>query len=246
MRHGIGLDGCAGGWVCVHAQPGSCRATLLPGIEMLDALLDGIPARERRVLVDIPIGLTVAGDRRVDVEARRLLGRQGSSVFGIPPRPVFDARSYPEALALADAAWGKGLSKQAFHILPKIREVDLWLRRRGAAPLRESHPELAFRGLARLAGIDAGRLASKKTEAGAATRREILAAHGIDPGALCAELEGARIARDDVLDAAALAATARLTPSQLATVPARAETDALGLPMEMIVPAAVLNDESAA
>jgi predicted RNase H-like nuclease len=241
---GIGIDGCSGGWAAVVVDDVGARLHLLRGIGALDPLLLAAGA-DARVLVDIPVGLPVAGEREVDVAARTLLGPRTGSVFGIPPRPVLDALDYPEALALARAAMGKGLSKQAFHLLPKIREVDRWLRRRGGAvPLRESHPELVFRGLARLARRDADALGAKRTAPGRRARLAVLADHGVDGAALLAaprREKGLAAAEDDVLDAAALAVAARLPAAALATVPAVPATDPLGLPMEMLIPAAALD-----
>ena len=244
-RAGLGLDGCRGGWVlALLGADGRPDFALLPRIEALDALLAARPGPAPRGLVDVPIGLPLAGERSVDAAAKALLGSAAASVFTIPPRPVLDALDFPEAQLLARAAMGKGFSIQAWNILPKIREVDLWLRRRGPgfAPLREAHPELVFRGLARLAGTEPPG-AAKKTPAGRAQRLAILGALDVDTGAVTAMRAGTcTAAPDDVLDALALAAAARLPDRSLATLPRAPETDPLGLPMEMVIPRALLAD----
>jgi Uncharacterized conserved protein len=57
-----------------------------------------------------------------------------------------------------------------------------------------------------------------------------------------AEAEGSVPKVDDILDALGLAAVARLPDTALATVPETPEIDPLGLPMEMVVPAILLED----
>ena len=242
---GIGLDGCRGGWVVAIARAsGAVETTLIPRIEGLDAILAISGARPPVALIDIPIGLPLAGERPIDVEARAVLGRAASSVFTVPPRPVFDALDFDEAQTLARGAMGKGFSIQAWNILPKIREVDLWLRRRGGTPpIREAHPELAFRGLAQLAGSDANDFDSKKTSEGQQQRRGVLEALGLDVTNLGAMKAGSVAASvDDVLDAAALAALARRPVADRDTLPRLDSIDPLGLPMEMVVPRTVIGD----
>ena len=240
---GIGLDGCRGGWVVAIARSsGAIELALLPRIEGLETILSGFGARRPVALIDIPIGLPLGGERPIDVEARAALGRAASSIFTVPPRPVFDALDFSEAQTLARGAMGKGFSIQAWNILPKIREVDLWLRRRGdAPPVREAHPELAFRGLARLADLKGMNFESKKTATGQRQRKEVLEALGFDLTGIGAAKAGSVTASpDDVLDAVALAALALRPAQDRTTLPCKAATDPLGFPMEMVVPRTVI------
>jgi predicted RNase H-like nuclease len=55
--------------------------------------------------------------------AQTLLGMRRSSVFRIPPRAAVEADCYEAASAAARAGCGKGLSKQAFALFPKILEL---------------------------------------------------------------------------------------------------------------------------
>lgn len=246
MITGLGLDGCRGGWVLARlGDDGRAECSVLPRIEALDAVLAARSGPAPRCLIDIPVGLPLSGARPVDAAAKALLAGAASSVFTIPPRPVFDALDFSEGQRLARDSMGKGFSIQAWNILPKIREVDLWLRRRGphAPPLRESHPELAFRGLARIAGMDPLTLGKKATKAGEEQRKAVLAGHGVDVEPALADRSalGSNAPKvDDVLDALALATLARFPEGDLATVPEQPACDPLGLPMEMVVPRILL------
>jgi predicted RNase H-like nuclease len=145
----IGIDGCRAGWFCVILDEGdawSCR--LAPDAHAVAELA----MEADSVLIDIPIGLSDSGPdgRLCDREARQLLGRgRASSVFSAPARRTLAAASYPDALVLNRQATGRGLSKQAWNIVPKIREIDTLLcgNRALRGVLRESHPELCFRAL---------------------------------------------------------------------------------------------------
>jgi hypothetical protein len=81
------------------------------------------------IALDMPIGLPERGPRACDLEARRLLGPgRASSVFPAPIRPVLVATSYDDACQIRLQVEGKKLSRQAWVIVPKIREVDDMLR----------------------------------------------------------------------------------------------------------------------
>jgi predicted RNase H-like nuclease len=203
----LGVDGCAAGWVAV-AMPGPA-ACAGPGIGAVvdQAVADGPLAV---IAIDMPAGLADAGRRPADVLARRDLGPRWASIFLTPVRAALaaagpgasHAERYRAASEASRRVAGEGISRQAFALLPKIAEVDGWIR---DAPARvvEAHPELSF---ATLAGAP---LATRKpTWAGAAQRHALLAAAGIVlPGDLGPA--GTLAGVDDVLDAAVLAWTAR-------------------------------------
>jgi predicted RNase H-like nuclease len=234
---GVGIDGCRGGWVVTVVTPGlPLRARVITRIEALDGLLGELGVAASCCLIDMPIGLPVSGPRPLDAAAKALLGAKASSLFTIPPRPVLDALDYAEAKQLSRASMGSALSIQAWNLLPRVRELDLHLRRRLPEPprLRESHPELAF---SLLAGAP---LPSKQTAAGITARMAVLRSANLDPDPLFAEPPAhpqGRVAAHDLLDALVLALVASLAESaqtRLAPAPA---IDPLGLPMEMILPA---------
>lgn len=215
----LGADGCrGGGWVVAAVSAGRVDWNWAEDTAALLALGGDALA------VDVPIGLPSLGAvRSCDVLARARLGARRSSVFAAPPREVLGCATYAEARPLAPS-----LSAQAFGLVPRIREVDTELRRRGPSIhdlVVECHPEVAFAAL----GGDAG-LATKKSAEGALQRIRLL--EGVF-GALPADVPpGAAL--DDALDAAACAWTALRWTSGAAEV-LGGELDALGVPMRIVV-----------
>ena len=139
-----GVDGCRGGWVVVLA---AVLASTDRPVQMSSRLCAtfaevlALPERPQSIAVDMPIGLleqAAPGGRPCDREARAVLGRpRSSSVFSPPTRKALAARSYAEVATLN----GAGMSKEAFNILPKIREVDALMDvaaagHRGGSPSR--------------------------------------------------------------------------------------------------------------
>jgi len=200
-----GVDGCARGWIAVTlSSPAAASATVRVAVA---ATLDGLPLAGVTG-IDMPLGLVAAGWRDADLIAKRTLGGRGVTVFAIPPRPVLECLTYAEANRACRDLTGKGLSVQAWGLRRKVAEADEF-RRRAAVPLHEVHPELAFAALAGGAPLPD----SKHTKAGLATRRALLADAGI---ALPPKVLGA--AEDDLLDAAAVAWSARRIASGDAVV----------------------------
>jgi predicted RNase H-like nuclease len=194
-----GVDGCVRGWVAVMLSAARTSAVTCVTVA---ARLDGLPLAGITG-IDMPLGLLAAGWRDADVLARRALGRRGVTVFAIPPRPVWECESYADAGRACRDLTGKGFSVQAWGLRRKIAEADEYRRRTGPAPapvrLFEVHPELSFAAMAGAPLAD-----GKHTRAGLGIRRELLAAAGITlpPGV-------AGAAEDDLLDAAAVAWSAR-------------------------------------
>ena len=194
-----GVDGCAGGWVAVTlGLDGAATTVSLVVAATLEGLsLTGLTG------IDMPLGLLAAGWREADLLARRALGRRGATVFAIPPRAVWECQSYAEASHICKELTGKGFSVQAWGLRRKIAEADEFRRRAATSPdnvrVYEVHPELSF---AALAGAPLQH--SKHTPAGLAVRRDLLAQAGIP-----VPLRLAGAAEDDLLDAAAVAWSAR-------------------------------------
>ncbi len=227
----VGIDGCGDGWVCVVERGESLRVLV---VSALAALLDQV-ADDALVAIDVPIGLTDAGPRSCDVEARRLLrAPRASSVFPAPVRASLAAATYLEACDAHQQADGRRMSRQAFAILPKIREVDLLLSRNLLLQgrVREVHPEVSF------ALWNGGRpmLHRKSRSAGHAEREALI--DSCWPGErvrLLREVAAYRCKADDLNDAfAALWSVRRARDGQAVTLPASPAADALGLHMEMI------------
>jgi len=229
-----GIDGCPAGWLCLtkHLSTGRVQARILPTI---GALLDLRP-RPQVVMVDMPIGLPDAGPRACDIAARaELLRPRASSVFRAPIRPMLAATTYARACRLGMAADGCKLSKQTWFILPKIRELDAFLR---ADPkrngwVREVHPEVSFRAWA------GGRaMAHPKRKAEGRAEREALVepVYGAAYVATQASLPRGDFANDDLLDAfAALWTGERVARGRERVLPAEPPVDACGLRMEIVV-----------
>jgi predicted RNase H-like nuclease len=181
--------------------------------------------------IDIPIGLADRDPRSCDVAARRVLGPRRSSIFPAPVRAVLEAASYAEACQLSRRACGKGISKQLYNILDKIRTVDALQSPRLQDQLFEMGPELSF---AELTGRPMP--ANKRTAAGRAAREQALASADAFGETVRRVLDApapAGAKRDDVLDALIGAWTARRRAAGIHTQ-LGGDTDARGLRMEII------------
>lgn len=229
---GVGIDGCRAGWVWVRATNEDFTTGTVASLAEVVACF---PAD--RVLVDIPIGLpSDTRPRGCEAPARRFVGPRRASVFTPPGRAAVVARDYPSANAANRTQTGRGLSKQAWNLVPKILEADRLLRSdpRLRDRVLESHPEVCFRALS------PGPLPHyKRTPEG---RRERLAVlNSLRPeleAGLADALEalGSGTGADDLIDAFVLAVTAVLPDRRLATFPNAPERDAAGLPMQMVLP----------
>ncbi len=179
---------------------GDAGATVIAG-PTIEQLVDGLGSLHT-VGIDMPIGLPESGRRRADQLARDLVGPRRSSVFYAPVRSAVTAATFRDANDESMRTVGHGLSQQAYALRSKILEVEQW-RRIVDLDVREVHPEVSF-------AVLSGRHlpSTKKTWAGTAERRALLADAGIvlpdDAGAA-----GHLAAVDDVLDAAVVAWTAR-------------------------------------
>lgn len=198
----MGVDGCSPGWVgIVLDEAGYVDALFSQHIgELVDLAQSD---RQLEVVgIDIPIGLQDS-EREADRLVYRQLGSRRSSLFMTPPRAVLERASDPVAAnELSRRLTGKGVSRQSLGLARKVLEVDDWWPTAGV-PVIEVHPELSFR-------LMSGRSldASKKTWAGHQTRRDLLRGAGVNlPNELGAA--GLNSGPDDVLDAAAVAWTAR-------------------------------------
>jgi predicted RNase H-like nuclease len=207
----------------------SIEVTVVPAIDDVVAALG--PGDLAAVAVDMPIGLPARGSRTCDVEARRRLGPRRNSVFPAPVRAVLGTSTYEEACAVSRQVCGKALSKQLYNIVDKIREVDAVQSARRQERLFEACPELSF---AVMAG-DAPMQHSKRTADGEAERIAVLQTDfglGLEI-AFLVEARAAGAQRDDVLDALALAWTARRYVAG-SCLRLGGELDATGLRMEVV------------
>lgn len=221
-----GIDGCPAGWVAAIQEDTEVELRLA---SCLKDLVADLPARSL-LAIDMPIGLPEAGPRECDVLARRRLGAaRGASVFAAPVRAALNARDYATALARHRRADGRGLSRQAFNILPKIREVDRLLASRPNLRRRmiEVHPESSFAQWNGGAPIPAG----KKTREGRQQRSHLVDTRwpGLREAFLALTLRR-EVAEDDILDAfAALWSAERYARGEALCLPERRVRDTRGL-----------------
>jgi predicted RNase H-like nuclease len=235
-----GVDGCRAGWIAalLNLESGEwCFRYAASVSEVVDA-----PQRPKIVAIDMPMGFperAEPGGRACEREARKLLKGKTSSVFAVPVRAVLASPSYAHALAAnrASSDHRRGLSKQAWHLVPKMRELDALLESR--PPLRkrvfEAHPELAFARLNNGPPV----LASKKTEDGRRARLSLLVAAGFERAEVrwaqyrsAQTLRRTDVADDDAYDALAVCVTARRIAGRDAIVlPSKPGRDARGVEM---------------
>ncbi len=221
----LGVDGCKAGWVgVVVGGGGSATVLVAPTIAELVAAARADHPDLAVVGIDIPIGLPDASPRQADLLARQRLpvGRK-SSVFPAPTRTATAATTHVEASAANREATGVGLSIQAFRLVPKILEVDAYVRSPRTCRIVEVHPEVSF------AAMDAASVVpAKRTAAGLESRERALRAAGIEPPSY---VRGQGYAADDLLDACAAAWTAaRAATGDAETLPDPPETFTDSLP----------------
>ncbi|MFN8017222.1 MAG: DUF429 domain-containing protein [Acidimicrobiales bacterium] len=200
----LGVDAAGRhGWVgAVVDGSGLVGAHVAPALGDLIADVEAtLGAPLAAVGVDIPIGVVDAGRRQADVAARAFVGARRSSVFWTPHRAALAAGSQAEANAVLRRLGVPGVSAQAWHLVPRIREVAVVAA--SDDRIVEVFPEASFRAMA---GADLPH--GKKVAAGALQRLALLAAAEpsialpADPVALGA---AGRVALDDLFGAAAAA-----------------------------------------
>jgi predicted RNase H-like nuclease len=242
-----GVDACKRGWVAVTLEtPGPVLASVRMHASLAGVLDDAPwaqdPAPARIVGIDMPLGLVEAGWRDADRLARGLLGPRRSSIFAIPPRPVWAQPTYQAANQRCRELTGQGFSIQAWGLRPKLLEANEYVQSCGH-PMYEVHPELAFGAMA-----GAPLPHSKHTAPGRDLRRELLAAAGIilpitssgaassaaasaSASALAATLtpRAQKLPVTDTLDAAAVAWSAwRIATDEAVVIPDQPQLDSQG------------------
>jgi len=219
----IGLDGFRKGWVAV----------LLDGdlheIRFCRDIAEALSVRFDRAAIDIPIGMTDDGERACDLLAREKLRPHSSRVFAGARRWLWTEFTDPDRANRSALERGqKRVSRQLWHLGPKIMEVDRFVQANRAHDICEAHPELVFLRL-----NDGKPLPSKKSEDGIRLRRRLLKREGIRTidRWLADQRPGTGAKCDDVLDACAVAIAAR---DAAGCVPeGTAPRDAYGVPMQI-------------
>ena len=233
MKTVVGVDRCKTGWVSVALTGDDAEVKVFDNIRQLWMVYE--PASV--ILIDIPIGLPDGGKeaRDCDHQARQLLGPRRRSVFPVPVRDVLQCDTYEEACAVNYEKTGKKISKQAWNIVPKIKEVDelLLAKPKSRKKIRESHPEVCFMTLQHQPMDHA-----KKNPVGFLDRLQMLQQFRPDAEKIirqaAREYKQRAVASDDVMDALALAITASVRADKLKTLPKKPPKDGEGLRMEMV------------
>lgn len=219
----LGLDGFSKGWVAVSLD-GDRRE-----ISFLRDICEVLSGRFDRLAIDIPIGMNHCGERACDLLARDRLRPHTSRVFTGARRWLWDEFDDPDkANKEAQRRGQKRVSRQLWHLGPKIMQVDAFVRANSDLDIRETHPELVFLRLNR-----GEALPSKKSEAGMILRRKLLRREGFEAidHWLTRSRMGSGAKADDILDACAAAIAAR---NPAGCVPEGATPiDAHGLPMQI-------------
>lgn len=204
-----GVDGCPKGWAVATATVTGDKLTGLQ-VEVVETL-DSTVAKVREgtlsaLAIDMPIGLINEHPRTADVQARKALGVRRSSVFPTPVLATLDAVDYDDARRRSREACGKALSKQAWFLMPKIRELNALVAADDQPAVAEAHPECAFLRLQADVPLDH----AKSTNEGRALRLGLLRASGrFDADELDRALASKVAPVVDLLDAIALVVTAR-------------------------------------
>lgn len=198
--------------------------------------------------IDIPIGLPEragAGGRPAERAVRPKLGMRQSSVFSVPSRAAVEAggtgteaERYARICAVARATSDppRAISKQCFHILPKILEVDRVMRVRSdiRGRLFECHPEVSFWALNGQREVpEPKKVKNRPSDPGLDLRRRLLSDAGLPMEAMTRERARAlKVGYDDLIDACAAAWTARrIALGTALRFPDPPEQDGSGLPI---------------
>lgn len=237
-----GVDGCKAGWLVavISAMEVNTTANIacvykLQEFWVLHTFSEILPRATQfeLICVDIPIGLSDGDKRReCDIAARKVLGGQrASSVFPSPIRACLSTNEYSKANAISHKVSGRGLSRQSFALLEKIRQVDDLMTPALQSRVREIHPEISFWALNGKKPIQQ----NKKTVPGQAQRHKLLQRVFTDMDSILAQAPTRGFAMDDAFDALVAAWTAgQAFVGKAKTLPEKPELDRKGLRMEIL------------
>lgn len=222
MTIAIGVDGCKGGWICCLLDTETRQIGVRLEFEFPNIVLR-TPVGSI-IAVDVPIGLSDDHTGRTcDSLARSIVGPRRNSVFTPPRRQTINCESYTQACRVNRGACGDAISKQAFNIMGKIREVDSFIDCDLQSRIFEAHPEVSFWALN--GGIPMSFY--KRDPRGIAERWRILeSAFGIVP---IHNFPRAKVQVDDLHDALACAWTASRISSGCARHLTDSSRDSRGL-----------------
>ncbi len=234
----IGVDGCKSGWIAAVLHNSHIALEVFPDME---TLWHRYAAHCALLLIDMPIGFSDSGPegRICDHLARRVLSpSRHSSIFTPPCRKALYVPE-DQTSTVNFKYTGKKLSRQTINIMPKMREVDTWMRqlpKRDQQRIRESHPEVIFTAMNE--GVPL--FHNKKSKAGQVERIQLL--EKFYPGVyeICnkslSEIPRKVALADDLIDALVLGITAKMAvthPEKQRSLPDLPIQDSEGLMMEI-------------
>ena len=207
-----GIDGTRNGWITAEFTGDTWK---LDSYEKLSSI------NFDEALIDIPIGLPESSTRKCDAEARDFLAPERHySIFNCPVRDAVYADSYQDACDINEEETGKRISKQAWNIVPKIREADKQAQKR---ELREAHPEVFFKAIEEKSVIE-----SKSSVEGLKDRKEVLERFG--DISVIEDFEAKDVSEDDLIDAMVLSLGSKF---ELENIPGNPDKDSEGLKMSI-------------
>ncbi|MGE0238341.1 MAG: DUF429 domain-containing protein [Parvibaculaceae bacterium] len=227
-----GVDGCPAGWIAA-LWDGDAQLTTRLCASFAEVM--ALPARI--IAVDMPIGLPERSGRPPEREVRARLGERRSSVFAVPAETAVYCLDYRDACAvnLEHSDPPRKVSKQCFHLFPKMREIDALMAPAHQSRIFEAHPELAFwvlNGEAPLALPK--KVKGQPFPPGLDLRRELLRRNGVPVDRLAHDYRHRDVGSDDLLDACACTFVAwRIHNRRSMRFPADPPLNARGLRMEI-------------
>jgi predicted RNase H-like nuclease len=240
----VGVDWGGKRWVTVEEHDGALSFATEPSFQ---AVCDRHSDADL-LFVDIPIGLPDNSDRYprdCDEAARELVHpTREVSVFDVPARQAVQAATYDSAREQNLEVVEDDIGPQTWGIMERIHEVDVFMRESPPeVTVRESHPEVCFAALSKSESV----VSDKSDAEGMERRLSILetvspsyrnAFEGLKQEINSKAAWKRRIGvgmLDDVIDALALVAAARLCSERGLEV-LGGQTDSEGLSMEIVYP----------
>lgn len=224
----VGVDWLKGKWLAVELHNNIVHYNTFENISQLCDCYENADA----ILIDAPIGLPENSEEarnRPDQAARDYLKvkNRKSSIFNVPFRQMVYAENKEEFWALNEKLGAK-VSSQSFGIIKCIKDVDEFLNAKPEWKNRilESHPECAFQALNDGQGLEF----SKHSDEGIELRTQILSKYVRNVKDLLRMTPHS--AKEDVLDALALAVTAKVGYKP---IPSNPISDSKGLTMQIVV-----------
>lgn len=230
----VGIDGCKGKWLAVALTATDFELKLFDDIETCCNYFNNADS----IIIDIPIGLPEAfTELRPDAILRNQLKGKASSVFNTPCRQAVYEETYEKSNETNVEVLEKGLSKQSFAIIPKIKEIDEFLQGNPDWKNRliESHPEYCFAKLNNNLPI----IENKQTTQGANIRLQVLSDYYTESYEVIESFKktypnlSSKV--DDVIDALVLAVIGAIgLKNGFVTLPENPQMDQKGIAMQIV------------